>query len=188
MAAACAHFNKNGAILSDRQDQEHVPKRKVSDILFWTIAAVASVLFVGLLLALAGVIPVSDVTDPAPVDEEAAPVTATTADSPRRTEARSTTSTAERPAPAPASPRLTSVVITATRGESWFSARVGSENGRVLDERVLAQGESAQFEAEQVWLTVGAAGNVDVRVNGEPRPVEPGTIALVLTQEAQEGT
>ena len=68
------------------------------------------------------------------------------------------------------------------RGDCWFSARVGSENGRVLDERLLAQGESARLEAERIWLSVGAAGNVEVTVDGKPSELAPGTVSVVLPQ------
>ena len=70
----------------------------------------------------------------------------------------------------------------ASRGDSWFSARLGSESGRVLDERVLPQGESVRLRGERIWLTVGAAGNVDLTVNGKPRDIAPGTVELVLTR------
>ena len=72
------------------------------------------------------------------------------------------------------------VVLTAVRGDSWFSARVGSENGRVLDERVLVQGESVRLRATRVWLSIGAAGNVEVTVDGKPKELSPGTVSLVL--------
>ena len=51
----------------------------------------------------------------------------------------------------------------------------------MLDERVLAQGESVRVRAKRVWLSLGAASNVDVLVDKEPRPVPGGTVALVLT-------
>jgi hypothetical protein len=51
----------------------------------------------------------------------------------------------------------------------------------VLDERVLAQGESATFHGRRIWLSVGASGNVDVTVDGEPTTLPPGTVSVVLT-------
>jgi hypothetical protein len=50
----------------------------------------------------------------------------------------------------------------------------------VLEETVLAQGDSVRIRAARVWLSLGASGNVDVTLNGKPRPVSPGTVALVL--------
>ena len=67
------------------------------------------------------------------------------------------------------------------RGECWFSARVGSESGRVLDERVLAQGETVRLQAKRIWLSVGASGNVEVTVDGKPKELAPGTVSVVLS-------
>ena len=50
---------------------------------------------------------------------------------------------------APTVPQATVVVLAAVRGDCWFSARVGSESGSVLDERVLAQGESVRLHGEE---------------------------------------
>jgi hypothetical protein len=172
-------------------------RRKATDILFWVVAALGAALLVSFLLALAGIIPVDAPAEPTVTEESAPaeePAPATTAPTTRPRPTRTTNASPEPPAtttpppptttepPPPATP--TSVVITATRGDSWFQARVGSEEGRVLDERVLAQGQSAQFEAQRIWLTVGAAGNVDITVNGEPRAISPGTISVVLTRSA----
>ena len=80
------------------------------------------------------------------------------------------------------SPAATVVGVTASRGDSWFSARVGSEEGRVLDERVLAQGETVRLRGSKIWLSVGASGNLDVTVDGEPTTLPPGTVSVVLTR------
>jgi hypothetical protein len=177
-------------------------RRKATDILFWVVAALGAALLVSFLLALAGVIPVDAPAEPtgteesAPAEETAPATTAPTSrprptrttnaspEPPATTEPPPATTTEPPPPPPPTQPTLTSVVITATRGDSWFQARAGSEEGRVLDERVLAQGQSAAFEAQRVWLSVGAAGNVDITVNGKPRAISPGTISLVLTRAA----
>ena len=37
-----------------------------------------------------------------------------------------------------------------------------------------------RFESPRIWLTIGAAGNVDVTVDGKPRQLAPGTVSLVL--------
>lgn len=146
-------------------------RHTVSNILFWTIAAIGALLLAAFVLALAGVVPVE--SPPAPVSTAGSDI------APR--ESASTRATATPPSE-PARRPTTAVVIAATRGESWFSARLGSEDGRVLDERVLAQGESARFEGERIWLSVGAAGNVDVMVDGKRRAIAPGTVSLVLTR------
>jgi cytoskeletal protein RodZ len=172
-------------------------RQTVSNILFWTVAAVGAALLVGFVLALAGVVPVDPAPDDAATTEQEAlfappttpaptrPATtrATTRPKPSPPPTRTTApaTTAPRTTTQPTRPEPTSVVITASRGESWFSARLGSENGRVLDERVLAQGESARFEGARIWLSVGAAGNVDITVDGKRRAISPGTVSLVLT-------
>ncbi len=75
-------------------------------------------------------------------------------------------------------------MLAAVRGDCWFSARVGSESGRVLDERVLAQGESVRLQARKIWLSVGAAANVEVTVDGTPTELSPGTVSVVLPEDA----
>jgi len=166
-------------------------RKRAPDILFWLVLALSAVVLAGLLLVLGGIVPVDDPTDrAADVSESApAPARAPVARTTLNTETRRPTTT--RPAPAAATttattsttkkaPSATVVVVTASRGDSWFSARLGSESGRVLDERVLAQGESVQLRGKRIWLAVGAAGNVDLTVNGKPREIQPGTVELVL--------
>ena len=50
----------------------------------------------------------------------------------------------------------------------------------MLDERVLSRGESISIKGKSIWLTVGAAGNLDVTVNGKAQALSPGTISVVL--------
>jgi hypothetical protein len=50
----------------------------------------------------------------------------------------------------------------------------------VIAEKTLVEGESASLRGRRIWLELGAAGNVDVSVNGRPRPVASGTTELVL--------
>lgn len=168
-------------------------RQTLASILFWSLATVSVALFVMLVLVLGGAIPVDSPSEPA-ATSEALP-THPPATSSERTAAESGTTeppaetartrTAPATAPPPAS-AATLVVVTASRGNSWFSARVGSEDGRVLDERVLAQGESAQIRGTRIWLTVGAAGNVDLTVDGKPRALSPGTVSVVLTPSRSE--
>ena len=149
----------------------------LSDILFWLIAGATAALLVAVVLVVAGVIPVGPAYDPDDFSPDSfeQPQAPT---EPAATIAKRTT-TAARTTPRAADPA--DVVLTAVRGDSWFSARVGSETGRVLDERVLAQGESVRLRAERIWLSVGAAGNVEVTVDGKPRELSPGTVSVVLT-------
>jgi hypothetical protein len=152
---------------------------KLSDILFWVVAGVSAALLVALVLALAGIIPVESASgpDPEPTDAVGRPQATT-----ERIESAATTERVTVPAATtPKAVEPTLVVLTAVRGDSWFSARVGSENGRVLDERVLAQGQSVELRGPRIWLSLGAAGNVEVTVDGKPRALSPGTVSVVLT-------
>jgi Domain of unknown function (DUF4115) len=153
----------------------------LSNVLFWVVACLSAVLLVFLGLVVGGALPIDSPSAPDATSEEVAvePVPApSTAPA-----AVPLPTTATAPAPeTTAAPPPTVVVLTAVRGDSWFSARVGSEEGRVLDERVLAQGDSVRLEGPRIWLTVGAAGNVEVTVDGKPRQLEPGTVSLVLAR------
>ena len=156
----------------------NLTRHRLSDILFWVVAGVSAVLLVALVLVVGGVIPIDPASGPDVPSEEALEQPAST---PSTETAASTERTTTPAATAPRAAEPTVVVLTAVRGDSWFSARVGSENGRVLDERVLAQGESVQLRGPRIWLSVGAAGNVEVTVDGKPRELSPGTVSLVLT-------
>ena len=156
-------------------------RQRLSHILFWVVAGLSAVLLVFLALVVGGAIPIDSASAPATSPEAIVepPPTESTVSSPTTAE-RATTATA----PAATTQKAVApivVVLTAVRGASWFSARVGSENGKVLDERVLAQGESVRLQAPRIWLSVGAAGNVEVTVDGKPRELAPGTVSLVLT-------
>ena len=155
-------------------------RQTLSSVLFWSIAAAAVALLLFLALVIGGVVPVdSTAGDPAATEPEAvapAPAPATTTES-AATEPGDTGGSRTTPTPA-----ATVVVVTASRGDSWFSARVGSEEGRVLDERVLAQGETVRLRGSKIWLSVGASGNLDVTVDGEPTTLPPGTVSVVLTR------
>ena len=170
-------------------------KELVSDIAFWCIAALGTTMLVVLLGVVGGAIPIAS---PSTEDNAAAAERTSTptleapsgstaaatepAQAPDRTVATQTDTQPAPTRPAPAAEAI--IVVTAARGDSWFSARLGSEEGRVLDERVLAQGESVRLEGRRIWLSVGAAGNVDLTVNGKPRTISPGTVELVLTRPA----
>jgi Domain of unknown function (DUF4115) len=182
IAGACAECNadQGGRCVAANTDPVvELSGRKLSDILFWVLAGVGAALFVAVVLMVAGVIPVDSASepDPEPADAVGQPHVTTAPPENAATTERATTSAVT--TPRAAEPAV--VVLTAVRGDSWFSARVGSESGRVLDERVLAQGESVRLQAKQIWLSVGAAGNVEVTVNGKPRELSPGTVSVLLT-------
>jgi len=156
----------------------------LSAALFWALVGLSAAMVVVLMLLLGGIVPVeSPAAPPATRSDTAArpapPRAATTAVETEAAPAASATTPATTTAPPGPEPAL--VVLTATRGECWFQARLGSETGRVLDERVLGVGESARFEGHRIWLVVGAAGNVELTVDGQPRALSPGTVSVVLT-------
>jgi hypothetical protein len=165
-------------------------KPRISQVLLWSLALVTLALFGFFVALVAGAIPVGD--PPPPTDsgalETSQTESATTAVTKRvrrttparvSTSATTTTATTE-PAKNTTPPTLATVIVTAARGDCWISARLGSETGRVLDERILAQGESVTLRGQRVWLSIGAAANVDVTVNGQDREIQSGTVAVVL--------
>jgi hypothetical protein len=162
-------------------------KLRASDAFFWVLATLALGLFALFLLVLSGTIAAEPSNGPSETPQKTEPAQ-TVSSQPTQPftpptvkpapKPRTTTKTTAAPPRKPA--QLATVVLTASRGDCWFQARVGSANGRVLDERVLSRGESISIKGKSVWLTVGAAGNLDVTVNGKPRPLSSGTIAVVL--------
>lgn len=86
-----------------------------------------------------------------------------------------TPASVQRPTKAP----TTKIVVTGTRGDSWVEARLGSEVGRSLYAGVVVQGQTIHVTAPVVWITFGAAGNLDLRVNG--RAPVPGTFNGTVT-------
>ena len=160
-------------------------KPRISQVLFWMLA-VGTLAFFGFFLALVGgAIPLND--PDLPRGTEAVPVAQTaTADEPATTAVikqvqQTTTASASTSATkTTAASALATVVVRAARGDCWISARLGSENGPVLEERLLAQGESVTLRGARVWMSIGASANVDVTVNGQERQLESGTVAVVL--------
>ena len=94
------------------------------------------------------------------------------------------------PPPPPPAPRLVTtraapttvptIEIYASRGDCWVSAHKGSQAGATLVERVLRQGETVSLRGRRIWLQLGAAGNVDVTVDGKDRQIPDGTTDVVL--------
>jgi hypothetical protein len=152
-----------------------------ADVLFWSLAAIALLFVVLFLLVLLGGVAIE------PATETGDAARATETDVPKTTQAREpvettpaepqTTVQAAAPAQRPAE---ATVVLTAARGDCWIQAREGSAEGPVLDERILSEGDSVSLKSRRVWLALGAAGNLDVTVNGKPQPLTPGTTSIVL--------
>ncbi len=147
-----------------------------ADVLFWSLAAVATAAFVFFALVLAGAVPIGSSE---PAAEATEPLAAPSEPEDAETKQQPSTAATTLPAKKPAT-RLVTVLVTATRGDCWLSARVGTESGRVLEERILAQGESVRLRAARIWLSLGASSNVDVVVDEQPREVPAGTVELLL--------
>jgi cytoskeleton protein RodZ len=62
--------------------------------------------------------------------------------------------------------RTTLVAVRAARGDCWLSVRVGSRDGPVLYEGLLARGRTLRFHRQGLWLRVGAPWNLDVLLDG----------------------
>jgi hypothetical protein len=163
-------------------------KVRPTDVLFWMLAMLALASVVLFMLVLSGAVAI-DSSPTASQTTETTKTTSAAAASPAKTTTRTkpaaapTTATktaTQAPAPAQKPAQLTTVVLTASRGDCWFQARAGSAEGKVLDERVLSQGESTSIKSKSVWLTVGASGNLDVTVNGKPEALAAGTVSVVL--------
>jgi len=77
-------------------------------------------------------------------------------------------------------PSISTVVLSAVRGDCWLSVRAGGESGTVLYEGVLAQGDALRFKRRKLWLRLGAASNLEISVNGRPAQVPAGTVDVLL--------
>ncbi len=86
------------------------------------------------------------------------------------------------PTPATNTTPSTTVVITikASRGACWVNAHRGSPSGKQLAYQTLQQGKSITLRGPRIWLQLGAAGNVDITVNGRARPVPSAGTGFVL--------
>jgi hypothetical protein len=161
-------------------------KPRISQVLLWILALVTLALFGFFVALVAGAIPVGEPNPPrdtgvlpASETEPADQPAATTVT--KRVQRTSPTKTATTtPIKTTTPPALATVIVKATRGDCWISARLGSETGKVLEERLLAQGESVTLRGARVWMSIGAASNVDVTVNGQDREIQSGTVAVVL--------
>jgi cytoskeleton protein RodZ len=157
-----------------------------ADVAFALLAALAAVMAVVLVLVLSGVVTLDDPQPAAQQDGVPAPAPVSApATQPRPADTRKPPEdTVPHAGPAVEPPQDLRVVVTATRGDCWVSARI--PDGRVLIARVLARGETVTLRGRQVELSLGAASNVDVRVNGRPREVPAGTVTVLLGRRASK--
>jgi len=145
-----------------------MPRRR-SDLLFALIVLLAIGLTVVFGLVLSGRL----VSDPAHSDQTAPPPPRAIKPPPPQTHTQPA-------ATRPSAPETASVRIAATRGDCWVVAHAGSAAGPVLIERVVRSGEQVTLRARRIWLELGAAGNVDITLNGKARAIPFGTTNLIL--------
>jgi cytoskeletal protein RodZ len=92
------------------------------------------------------------------------------------------------PAPVPAAKTDSVAVLSAARGRSWLSVRVGGANGRVLFQGILEQGKTLRFGLkDHLWVRMGRPWLLDIRLGGRMvggLPTQPTN--LVLTPDGAE--
>ena len=85
----------------------------------------------------------------------------------------------------PAAPAVSTILLTASRGDCWVLARNTSATGSVLYEGLLQQGSSTRLKAKRLWLSLGAAANVDVVIDGKPEELPGGTVEVVVPSQSR---
>ncbi|MEX0816165.1 MAG: RodZ domain-containing protein [Gaiellales bacterium] len=118
-------------------------------------------------------------SDEAPSENSLLPNAATQPASGETTEPPATTAETTPTEPATA-PQLARLVLTAARGDCWVQVRAGSVSGRLLFEGTLEQGQAKRFTRKRLWLEVGAASNLNVRLNGRRAQSFPQGPAIVV--------
>lgn len=153
-------------------------RQRWQDILFALLAAAALAVAVLAVLVWQGHF-VDDGSDAAPARAAALPAAGKRPQPPPPT--------VTRPAPAPSgqpvaqtAASMLHVRIAATRGDCWVAVHKGSSQGPELVARVLRVGETVTVRGRRIVLELGAAGNVDVSVNGKERPIPSGTTNVVV--------
>jgi cytoskeletal protein RodZ len=156
-------------------------KRFLAEVIFWLLATGTLALAAFTILVFQGHF-VNDnqepVVSPPPIAKKAEQPTK--AEQPSNAAPREQESTPRRGKRNTDTSAAARMVITATRGDCWLEAREGSAAGKVLSEGILEQGQSVSLKGRLIWLRLGAAANVDVTVNGKPRPLPAGTIESVI--------
>lgn len=88
------------------------------------------------------------------------------------------------PVAPPARPSVSTIVLTASRGDCWVLARDSSSTGPVLYEGLLQQGSSRRLKAKRLWLSLGAAANVDLVIDGKPEELPGGTVEVLVPSQS----
>lgn len=85
--------------------------------------------------------------------------------------------TAQAAAERAASSRVT-VVLRASRGDSWISVR--SPAGRLLEDRLLQAGSRMSLHGTALWIRLGEAANVDLATSGSRLHTLPARAVVVV--------
>lgn len=149
-------------------------RQKLEPIAFWGLTAVAVGLAVLLGAILSGGL-VSEPTGVGPTLSVAAEATTSTDPAPPRTTPAATVRQ-----PSAAARAAMTVVLRAARGDCWVEARAGGTEGRLLYFQLLPVGKEARLSARRIWLSLGAAQNLDVTVNGTRRDLGTGVVSVLL--------
>jgi cytoskeletal protein RodZ len=59
------------------------------------------------------------------------------------------------------------VKLEATGGDCWMEVRRGSSTGTVLFSGTLKEGDVEKFKGKDIWISLGAPGNVKLNVEGD---------------------
>jgi hypothetical protein len=105
--------------------------------------------------------------------------------SPRADDTRAAATTA---AVAPAAPAAAPALeLGAVGGPTWLEVRAGDALGEQLHYDILPAGETRRFESVPVWVRVGAAGNLDIRIRGSrvrvPAAAPNGVVEFVVSAD-----
>jgi uncharacterized protein DUF4115 len=78
---------------------------------------------------------------------------------------------------------LARLLLTATRGDTWLAIRSDSAQGKVLFSGVLKDGRTVTAVGRQLWVRVGAAANLDARLNGSALALPSGTFSAIVGKQ-----
>ena len=93
-----------------------------------------------------------------------------------------TTAPAARRAPHRVAAGAVTLRLEAARGSCWIVIRSTSNKGAVRYVGTLEQGASLRARGVRLWVSLGAAGNLDATLNGKRlRKLPTGTIDLIVT-------
>ena len=79
-------------------------------------------------------------------------------------------------------PRSAKLVLRASRGECWVEVRRRGPTGELVFSGTMFEGDTERFVGKRLWVSFGAAQNVDAKLNGKAVDSLPdGQRAVVVT-------